>query len=1026
MILKRLEEIFNTTKADLFVLKGFSVSIIERIGKNFPILDSNIYKDKKILLDSINATELLQAICSLSQPSVCSCESLIKLSTSFNTLDILGKKIIVIENNLLDFYPNPTTIDLPENDSDEFEDIDAQNNECASFYSYVISKDGQKFVQYIENYRTSNTCLSVIPLIAPSIITYIDGDVPEDAVPLTNSQLIKILTDCSVNGQFNIPSSIVVDKKDIDEKKLQIFNAIGELCNKSVSIYRSEQNERVIPRQELFAILDEVWGYKSFRNIQIYRDLTEDRSIREISQAEIIETVVRECENAIELNDENSVNNVLLTAPTGAGKSILFQLAAIYMAKKYSSLTIVVSPLVALMDDQVEGLTGYEGVATLNSNRSASEKTRILSEVKEGKIDILYLSPELLLSYTITNFIGERRLGLVVIDEAHTVTTWGRDFRVDYLFLGDYIRKTKNILKYQFPIFALTATAVWDPSGKNDMISETTRALNMTRCIHFIGNVKRTNIKFQFSESDIKFNYEQKRRELTIQRIREAIAGKKKTIVYFPFKKTVSDIVFSEDTKDIRDKIASYHASLFQNQKIQNALDFKNGTKTVMCATKAYGMGVDINDIEEVYHHAPTGNLSDYVQEIGRIARDPNIIGIAKIDFSENDFRYIRRLHGLSTIKPYQLLEVLKKLMALYRMSGDQRNMLISASDFSYIFPVSDSDSLDQNLKSALLLISNDLLNKLGFHALIVRPKSLFGKCYISVPKDELKEFKKSHFKHYIQFESENIFLLHADKLWQDFHPNISFPNFKFRLASGKIFQDFNVNVVTKLELVLNSNENDTLTELVCFFKLAHGFIEFMETKHHRLSFADMKKQLPQSWDKEKKERFVETFQTLYASPSQSGSESTYCTVYKSNLAKGENLSFQFLQAGYENVQMKYISLFKQYVRNASLTDYVDPDSSVISVCELLNSLGLANYRRQGGEEPMIFVRINNPAYLYSLLRNKQYENDILKGIYEKQAYAERVFTYFFTTPMTNEERWDFIESYFLGVPEEKLLQSHF
>ena len=158
-----------------------------------------------------------------------------------------------------------------------------------------------------------------------------------------------------------------------------------------------------------------------------------------------------------------------------------------------------------------------------------------------------------------------------------------------------------------------------------------------------------------------------------------------------------------------------------------------------MCATKAFGMGIDVSDIREVYHHAPTGCLSDYVQEIGRLARDPQIKGIAKIDFSTNDFRYIRKLHGLSAIKPYQLMQVLKKLMAIYRINGEKRNMLISSSDFNYIFPLSTPENVDQNLKSCLLLISNDLLNKLRFHALIVRPKSLFSKCYVEVPLRDRK-----------------------------------------------------------------------------------------------------------------------------------------------------------------------------------------------------------------------------------------------------------------------------------------------
>ena len=210
----------------------------------------------------------------------------------------------------------------------------------------------------------------------------------------------------------------------------------------------------------------------------MYKDLNIDRSVTKVSQGEIIETVIRQAESAL-VNSDEGVKNVLLTSPTGAGKSLLFQLSAIYLAEKYKCLTIVISPLVALMNDQVDNLVGnYKGIATLNGNIPPTQKEDIIQKIKDGQVNILYLAPELLLSYSITSFIGDRRIGLFVVDEAHTVTTWGRDFRVDYWFLGDYLRQAKRVLKYSFPIFALTATAVWDPSGKNDMVFDTIRSLN--------------------------------------------------------------------------------------------------------------------------------------------------------------------------------------------------------------------------------------------------------------------------------------------------------------------------------------------------------------------------------------------------------------------------------------------------------------------------------------------------------------------------------------------------------------------
>ena len=442
-----------------------------------------------------------------------------------------------------------------------------------------------------------------------------------------------------------------------------------------------------------------------------------------------------------------------------------------------------------------------------------------------------------------------------------------------------------------------------------------------------------------------------------------------------------------------------------------------------MCATKAFGMGIDVSDISEVYHHAPTGCLSDYVQEIGRLARDPQIEGIAKIDFSNNDFRYIRKLHGLSAIKPYQLMQVLKKLMAIYRLNGEKRNMLISSSDFEYIFPMSNPDEVDQKLKSCLLLISNDLLNKLRFHAVIVRPKSLFSKCYIEVPISEAKDFYRLNYK-YLQHITDNIFILDADKYWTEKNSSISFSNFKYKLAEGKVFKDFNTNLKNKVILHLHDNLSITKNAIAEFFHHAHNFLIEMSNTHHRIAFSDMKSKLPPAYDSLKREQFLETFKMLYATPnSLGGNVAAFCSIFTSREGTLQSKeSFQLIQSGYENISNLYFSAFDQLIHQQDLCVYCGGKDPIVKLSEFLNCLGLADYQRQGGDEPLIFVRINNPYYLNSLIRKKFYDNDILNSIYEKYQFSEKIFSYFFTTKMTNEQRWDFIEEYFLGASEERLL----
>lgn len=1011
---------------DLVVLKGFSPTILSELANDFSMLDDYILENEKIVLENINESRFMLSILSYSasKKAICSCESLIKMCTQIAGLDILQKKICVLENNMLELYPNPTATDIPDFDSDDFMDTDGETALYCAFYSFCINEDGMQRVQYIDNYSMSNTCVTIKKLAEP--LRYeLSGTIHSSSdtnILSTRDGSLNTAMEYLYENMNLLQTEYAVEAEEADEERIRAFVTATRMFGLNVSISKVTRDLNIQPRQELYDLLKRTWGYESFRSLKMYKDLSVNHDVTEISQGSIIETVVQQAEHAYR-GEKDKVNNVLLTSPTGAGKSLLFQLSAICLAEKYGLLTIVVSPLVALMNDQVDGLTGYDAVATLNSNKTAADKEAILRGVREGTINLLYLSPELLLSYTITSFIGDRKLGLLVVDEAHTVTTWGRDFRVDYWFLGDYLRKAKRLLKYPFPIFALTATAVWDPTGKNDMVFDTIRSLNMDPCIKFIGVVRRTNISFEIEQSNISNNYEEKRKALTIKRIHEALQANRKAIVYFPFRRTVDGLYNSEDVADIQSRIARYHASLFPDEKVVNADAFREGSKPIMCATKAFGMGIDVSDISEVYHHAPTGCLSDYVQEIGRLARDPQIQGIAKIDFSTNDFRYIRKLHGLSAIKPYQLMQVLKKLMAIYRINGEKRNMLISSSDFDYIFPLSTPDGVDQNLKSCLLLISNDLLNKLRFHALIVRPKSLFSKCFVEVPENETKLFYRL-FHDYLRHVTDTIYILDADKVWTERYNNISFPQFKFKLAEGKIFKDFHVTLKNKVTLCLHDSVENVRQAVEEFFHYAHKFLNEMSSSHHRIDFGTMKSSLPPSYDNLKREQFLETFRMLYATPNALGGDiAAYCSVFTSREGDAHSReAFQLMQSGYANVANLYKAAFDNLIHSNELCVYCDSKDKIVKLSEFLNSLGVADYQRIGGDQPAIFVRINNPYYLNMLIRDRSYENDILNSIYEKYRFSERIFTYFFTTPMTDEQRWDFIEEYFLGASEERLL----
>ena len=140
---------------------------------------------------------------------------------------------------------------------------------------------------------------------------------------------------------------------------------------------------------------------------------------------------------------------------------------------------------------------------------------------------------------------------------------------------------------------------------------------------------------------------------------------------------------------DYDTKSRPFHSRIAnKNFKKEVQDDFKNNKISVVLASKAFGMGVDISDIQQVYHHAPSGGLADYIQEIGRAARDKKISGKAVTFFNENDLQYSKVLFGLSSIKQYQIKWILGKILKLYDLNGKKPNMLASTNDFSHILEI--------------------------------------------------------------------------------------------------------------------------------------------------------------------------------------------------------------------------------------------------------------------------------------------------------------------------------------------------
>lgn len=300
------------------------------------------------------------------------------------------------------------------------------------------------------------------------------------------------------------------------------------------------------------------------------------------------------------ITDVMNGKDVLGILPTGTGKSLCYQLPAKFL----KGTTIVVSPLIALMLDQVKQLkaTQFKEVVALNSFMDWQERKKTYQNLQSFKL--IYISPELLQNEELRYYLSQINVSLFVIDEAHCISQWGHEFRPDYLKLASVIESLG-----QPPILALSATAT--ETVQEDII----KALKRPRITKHIYPIDRENIAYTIQKVT---DYRQKQ-EIIVDILNEFRVP---TIIYFSSRKTAEEVAHFLTARLSEQRIAFYHGGMDQTDRLIVQQQFMNDQLDVICCTSAFGMGIDKANIRMIIHYHLPSQIESFIQEVGRAGRD--------------------------------------------------------------------------------------------------------------------------------------------------------------------------------------------------------------------------------------------------------------------------------------------------------------------------------------------------------------------------------------------------------------------
>lgn len=388
--------------------------------------------------------------------------------------------------------------------------------------------------------------------------------------------------------------------------------------------------------------------------------------------------------------------SLLAIFPTGGGKSLAFQLPALISGETERGLTVIISPLQSLMKDQVENLEG-KGISDavyINGLLSPPERRESLRRLFEGEASLLYIAPESLRSKTIEKVLLSRTVSRFVVDEAHCFSAWGQDFRIEYMFIGDFIKGLMDAkgLKEPIPVSCFTATA--KPKVISDIRDYFKAKLGLTLKLFSTDEV-RTNLSYS-----VLYRKDDKEKYLTLRSLIEE--NNSSTIVYVNRTKTAETIAARLREDGFSAKF--FHAQMAIPDKIRTQDEFMRGETKVIVATSAFGMGVDKSDVGLVVHYEISDSLENYVQEAGRAGRDVHSKAYCYVLYNDNDLNKHFILLNQTKLTLSEINQVWKAIKSL---TSKRESIQISALEIARKAGWDEVRNIETKVKSALGALEN-------------------------------------------------------------------------------------------------------------------------------------------------------------------------------------------------------------------------------------------------------------------------------------------------------------------------------